>query len=793
MKRKNKKLLTFLLAGALCVSTIGGFASMKGITSSAADENAYKLSDIFAKENSASFSSDADNNTQFSLSKNSLVRIKRNLALKWYSEGEAKYLNFKFAFADDNFSSISFKVESASAVASADNKAVNTIKFVNNDEAVSVFVNDVDSGVTVNVGVALAVSLSEGVNDGEFGVNLTVGEETKAIGTFTNVGANFAEYTASKMSPLSISAEIPAGALADAATTKVTFTELNGQSFSGVELENNEYYVKDNAAPVLVVNEDVSGFLLGTSFKNSLSYKVIDVLQLSSLKEEKTYYQYNPTDEEVTYKKLDDNVVFLDTEYTTADGKQTTVYREENREYVSIKITLSDKVNDAATYDLSWYAGENTVKPNGYEGDIEYLVIDRNTEGPTYNYIVATADADDEEKGTNVVDKEQLALVVKEFQDELDTNAETVLINSDITLPSMEKLFADNNGYRNLKFTISYKTPGSDSTKLSTNLAYNALKLTVDHEGDYEFKVFANDKTGNKMMYYDADGKLVVVDSTTVWDIEEIPTFRFTIKNTGMKADPSTTATTSYRSDEKNLGERYTFSDVKIIGAMNSKETYKLYRIDEDKARELKISFDEKDISSITYAALAEKLAGKFNEYREDYIGELYLDAFVELLANKLGADVTADMVKQCFVEINEFDSRITEDNNAEAWNNHNKYNWSISSQAFTAAETGNYVIFADYWENEIPTQRVAAYKVITVEEKSDGTAGETTSWVEQNIVSVILFGIAGILLIVVIILLFVKPSEETLEDVEQKATKRYERVNEAKKVGKKNNKKEDK
>ena len=105
----------------------------------------------------------------------------------------------------------------------------------------------------------MAVSLSEGVNDGEFGVNLTVGEETKSIGTFTNVGANFAEYTASKMSPLSISAEIPEGALADAATTKVTFTELNGQSFSGVELENNEYYVKDNAAPVLVVNEDVSG------------------------------------------------------------------------------------------------------------------------------------------------------------------------------------------------------------------------------------------------------------------------------------------------------------------------------------------------------------------------------------------------------------------------------------------------------------------------------------------------------------------------------------------------------
>ena len=62
----------------------------------------YKLSDIFAKENSATFTSDAGN-TQFNLSNGSLVRIKRNLALKWFDESGAKYLNFKFAFADANF------------------------------------------------------------------------------------------------------------------------------------------------------------------------------------------------------------------------------------------------------------------------------------------------------------------------------------------------------------------------------------------------------------------------------------------------------------------------------------------------------------------------------------------------------------------------------------------------------------------------------------------------------------------------------------------------------------------
>jgi hypothetical protein len=272
------------------------------------------------------------------------------------------------------------------------------------------------------------------------------------------------------------------------------------------------------------------------------------------------------------------------------------------------------------------------------------------------------------------------------------------------------------------------------------------------------------------MQYYNEEGELTTVDSVSVWDFDMIPTFRFTVKNQGMKADGTTTATKSYRSDEEDLGDKYTFTDVKIVGATKTKETYKLYKINADKARH--IGMDEDDLASITYANLADAVAGSLKEYKEDYIGEVYLQAYAKLLSEKLGADVTQAMVEECFEEINEFDSRITEENNKEAWNKHNKYNWTIASQAFTAAETGNFVIMADYWETEIPTQRVAAYKVITVEEKSDGTDGETQSWVEQNIVSVILFGVACVLLIIVVILLFVKPSDETLEDVDQKAAK---------------------
>lgn len=777
MKRNNKKLLTLILAGALCVSTVGGIAAMDGITPSAAEAGKWELSDIFVKESKAEYSitSDENKDMQITLYNSSVIRTKRNLALKWFDgKDSAKYLNFKFALNDTNFQSVSFKVETTSAVANADNKAINTVKFENTNGALSVCVFEGEEAtnaatkypVTDVVGKTLAISLTAGENDGEFGVELTVGDNAAiSIGTFKNVGANYAEYTAGSMVPFAISAELPTNV--ENASTVVALKELNGQTFGGLTEENGKYYVMDNAAPVLVVNEDVAGFLLGTKF--SLNYKAIDVLQSLSLSDEKTYYQYNPADEALTdekYVKLSTDVTFLDTAYTKEDGTQTTVFREDGKEYVSIKITLGDNrgADSKKTYDLSWYATEDAVVS---KEEVDYIIIDRNTQGPSYQHIVATKNEADD-LGTNVIDEDKLNAAVDDYQIKLEEAAAGVYVNSDITLPSLEKLFYDNNGYRNLKFTISYKTPGSDSTKLSTNLAYNGLKLTVDHEGEYEFKVFANDKAGNKMEYYNEKGELTTVDSTTVWDLDEIPTFRFTIANQGMKADGSTTATKSYRSDEEDLGDRYTFTDVKIVGATNIKETYKLYHINADKARAIGLGEDE--LAAITYENLAGKVKDAIKTHHDDYIGEVYLGAYAELLAGNLGAEVTQAQVLECFEEINEYDSRITEDNNADAWNKHNKYNWTIDSQCFTAAETGNFVILADYWEMEIPTQRVAAYKVITVEEKSDGTDGETTSWVEQNIVSVILFAIAGVLLIIVIILLFVKPSDETLEDLDKKA-----------------------
>ena len=128
------------------------------------------------------------------------------------------------------------------------------------------------------------------------------------------------------------------------------------------------------------------------------------------------------------------------------------------------------------------------------------------------------------------------------------------------------------------------------------------------------------------------------------------------------------------------------------------------------------------------------------------------------------------------FSEIKEYDDRITEENAKDEWEAYNKYNWSVSSQSFTAAEEGIYVIIADYWEEELPVQRATAYKIVVVDSKIDSIKGTTLSWVKNNLVSVILFGVAGLMLIAIIVLLLIKPSDETMEDIDEKAAKKAEK-----------------
>lgn len=796
MKTNNKKwLASLMLVGALSAATVGA-----SLTASADEaqvtETAYNVTSVFLAQSGAVIGAEAPDGaaadaakvTTFTLADNDSVIFRNDLAFKWFeAEGQAKYLSVAFAFKDLNFETVTFTVESASAWATEDEKAKNTVTFINKSGVVSVKVNDGNektTAIAAKTDIVLSLAAAGTENEiGKFAVMMKEGESAAVeIGTFENVGENFSEYengTTDKMYPLTVKAVIPDDAASDKKSTVILLKDINGQRFDNVKTtvsgDKTTYEVIDTAAPVLVVNQEVSGFALGTTF--ALDYEVVDVLQQSNLTKTLKYYQYNPADTEKSYKDLSTTTRFMDTVYyVDADSKAyaeagegrtaVRVYdKNDGKEFVSVTITLGDKAFAASavqkTYDLSWYASKTESKTVGSE-EIKFIVADRTEVGATYNYITA----DKTSKTNKISDQAALDAQIEAFQGELAKAAKDVYAgsNSYIYIPSVKWLFSDDDGYTNLKFTISYKTRTS-SEKTASSLSYNGLKFSVSEEGEYEFKIFANDKAGNTMKYY-LENEEVSVSTSNVWKIEEIPSFTFKIENKGLKVDDGEKV--SDRKDSEVLDKTYKFSDLKVVGATSLQENYKLYKINDANKIGLKSV-----LANVTYADILATAKTRYSEVvNGDYMA-LWLQVYAEKLALAIGNGTTAEQVKACFVEIEEYNDKIDEEEHADAWaDSDNKYNWTSSSQSFKTAEEGTYVILADYYEKEIPSQRATAYMVVTVQSKTDVVKGDTGEWLKNNLVSVILFAIAGVLLIVIIILFLIKPSDETLEDLDKKAEK---------------------
>jgi len=797
MKRKNKKLITLMLAGLCAVSLSTAVASTTAMAEEAeVKASTYAISEIF----STSGTLDVENDTvAFKLGNEKYARIKRDLAFKWYEgKNDARYLTVKFAFKALNFESITFEVESSSSVANKDQKAVNAVKFtVKEGKVYASVINGEKEGVQqetqIIAGNEVVLALTQGDKFDSFGVTvdgvaLNYGEDENGNpikAEFTNVGANYSDYSLEKMHPLEITAKLASGATEDAV---VLLNEINGQLFTGKDVIVDKK-VTDTAAPVLVVNEDVNGFQYGTAF--SLSYEKVDVLQASSLKEEKKYYRYNPADTATNYDStLTTSTYFMDTVYYTngtdvskekKDGYKATSVRQEEggKEYVSIKFTLGDDTYDDTknadgeipfakmTYDLSWYAADTALANKEVGGTaMDFIVIDENDVGATYTHILA-----DEKNAVNVVDS-QLDAEAAEYQELLKEEAKDTYAgsNSDFELPAVDWMIKDNGGYRGLKFTISYRTPSSSSAKTASNLSYNNLEIAVTEEGMYEFKVFATDKAGNPMKYY-LDGELVNVSTSNIWDIEEIPSFTFTIDNLGIKVEEASSA--SSRKVEKILDETYTLSGLTVVGATNKQSKYALYRLDTSKYNGPAITTNA--LTSVKYETIREEAISRLGEVgKADANGNVaiptYFDLYLDVYAAKVASAInsTKAAVKACFVQVKEYNANITEKD--PEWEEYNKYRWNASSTSFKTVEEGEYLILADFWEKELPMQRATAYKVVIVDSKEDVAKGDSKvmAWIKNNVVSVVLFGIAAIMLILIIILLLVKPSDETLDDLDE-------------------------
>lgn len=846
MKKTNKKWMTLLLSGMLGVATLGAGLIKTDVVS--ADETPtvknYTLTDIFASDSTGVIGADnrgdedaTAETAKFTLSKGESVEFRRNLALKWYDEAEgvvsARYFTVKFSLADTSFDALSVVMESESATANEENKTTNKLTFTkaaNGNLAIAV------NGVTAATEIAaanihdemtLTLSETEGADYGTFDVVLNGNK----VGKFTNIGANYAAYTSGKVIPLSIESEKAEDeeetTEEETADTVVYLYELNNQRFDNVVTEtgsnNNEVKkVPDTAAPVIVINEDITdGLLLGTSFAY-YSPTVLDVMPNSNAKiTTRSFYQWNPTDTAVTYNTdFKSSHYFMETTYYLAeDGstyatrteanesgknfKATTVYKENNnQEFLSVKYAVQDDSMGLSSktkeYQLAWYAEDGAKET---KDGVEYVYLNRKNEGATYKFIKLDdankenllIDSDGNVEGSAEYDEtKSLAAAVAKYQEALETAAAEAVAgsNSYIYFPSLSWLIEDNNGYRNLKFVICYKSPSSTTGKSTSQLNYNGLRLSTSDEGFYEFKVLATDAAGNGMYYY-LNGELVKVTSSNIWDIEEIPAFSYTIERKGVsiKADSDIA---SKRKDSVEFNGKFSgFTDPTVVGMTSKKSAYALYKVDTSIYND-GLDYTTKQLTAavltdVTYATLKKDIDAAFKDpdipipSQGEYF-DFYLKLYVARLAKALGATSPQEIEKleSCFIAIDEYDSTITEED--AAWDT-NKFKWNPSGKSFEAVERCEYIIFADYYESDLATQRVAAYKVIEVEAEEDVNYIKT-QWIKENITSVVLFAIAGVMFVMIIVLLLIKPSDETLEDVEEAADEQN-----SKKKGKKNRK----
>ena len=711
IRNQKNKLLTLLVAGVIGTAALGGAVVNSYTSAAAADQSTYSLSTIFTTSQ-ATLSKNGDQASgefKMEISDGGRVSYTRDLALKWYEKSETaveeKYMNMDFTLVGTDFTKLVFTFESASLTATKDDKAINKVVFTNDGGVVKVGVNDSTTLYNVDTTKKLSLALKNASDEADsFDVVLTEeGGAANTIGAFTNIGVNFAEYdTSKKIYSFAVTAEAD-----DSAKAALLLHQINGQSLT-VNADNR---FVDNTAPVLVVNEDIDGYVLGTTF--ALDYEVIDVLDRTVTKTLK-YYQYDPDDAAAAQKEYDESndadktlkapeyqtlsttTYFLETNYTYDDNgtdKSTTVYKtSDGVEYVSIKITLTDDGENDYDYFLDWYLAKAKVNVDttkagftateGYT-DIGYVkVYANNEEGAKYTFVdLDETDADDLKNNFNE-NHPAYTDFVKALKDLEQDDEGNLLLSagegSYLYLPSMKGLFVDNGGYSNLKFTISYKTTTNNTAKTSSGLTASSLKLEVTEAGTYEFKVFAVDKAGNNMKYY-LDGELVEVTSSNVWSIEEIPSFSVKVAHNGLTVEDE-----GKKRETEVLYGTYDIPNFELIGSSNATKEYALFYIDQSKVQNTSVS----KLHDVSFASLATRAQTLKDENVEERGLELYKLAY----AMEITGDVVSarQLIADAFMQIDEYNSKIDKELHPDDWeNSDNDYAWKPDSRTFSPQKTG--------------------------------------------------------------------------------------------------------
>lgn len=814
MSKTKLRLLTIVSLALLFALALGAaMGAIPAERSRAADAKTYDAESVFhagvdATVEGSSAEEGETSWVQFSLKDGASVEFHRNLAFKWFEAAEegtkselenpgvAKYFSMSFSFPELLFERLTVAFESSEENITKDGIATNKLVFSKTSTQLGVAVLDSASEAEedkleesaykyadYHANDVVTVAFGAGTEPGEFSVTVKVGETGEPIeSTFTNIGGNYSEYrndsAATPELPLSFTAHLPEGTAADTKQL-VHMRSLNGQTF---EL-NEDGDVVDNAKPVLVIDESVYAFRLGQRF--SLTYTAMDVCK-DSVDTSRRYYYMLKKDEDGNFVKPDLSTSSNDYKsLSTSTYFMPTADTTENEEaYVSIRFRLDDGTfTDHFVY-LTWYADDSAVEKMGNEGvskltgytcnickyectveeyeDLtaegkdfkcpgkvddadctaavtdykeknetnyfDYIKVNLEAEGPAYLGVEKVEETTD---GGNTVlahnDDTAAQAIWEKYREELAAAADKVSAGDGayLYLPSLRGLIASNYAdYRNLRFSIYYYKPGTSSggsASSATSLRYNNLRIEVEEKGEYRFRVIAQDAAGNAMKYYDKDGKLVTLTSSNVWDVEGIPEFHFIAGYTGPVVEEKDTQTPGRR--EKT----YTIPSFDIIALSGYKTEYKLYR------------YDDSAEDALTYEQLVKKLKG----------------------ATEIDADL-----REKLITIEKFNHDVDEDD-PEWEKTNNDYAWDPdSSLTFCPQVVGYYVVEVVVTDAKIIGLSTTAYQVIEIEEVTDTIKGQS-QWLKNNLTSVILFSIAGVLFIALVVVFVIKPSDQSVEEVD--------------------------
>lgn len=747
----------------------------------------------------------------FKVGKDQTVEYRQNLAYSWYTAADVNgKFSMEIGFNNATFERYVIRFQSQQYSLTEDKITENYIVFTPSatetgkvDMSVVQELEDDTTLTPVIYDLSGHIKIAFGdFNDGEYALLVN----DREVASFKNVYEPFATYVSSgdnAVTPLTFSATFAEGQQDN--TADMVLYDINGQSFEFLDTKEvdgkivYETKITDNAAPVMCFTKTPSYLIDGDSI--GFEYKVIDVIGTST-RATAYYYvlsgeQYASDDFEYdrySYTGDDkDKNPFIEVSSSSAiriiRDKNTFIPNDLLGEnvygLVKIYYKLEDRSGSKAQSDIvfvDWYAKDSALVDiadyKGGESSKFLKLIDETEHKPGLTYaqesnLTATDTTSVETDPVLYAYKQTIQQFQKAYQKKIDEAIEKIEdedgnvigklfagTDSKFYLPSFDNLtdangnpitfdLADTDEYLykgDYKYSIYYKAKTSSST---TSLDANALSINLtEADVEYRFTIFITDSFGKDMRYpTKVDDKIVWEKITTddIWSedfAELLPFFNFHVYYKEATATPPESLSIAY------VNSSYSGVSFTIKGVSGTYTTkYDLYVVDKN-------SLNDALGSTLTYEEFNEQVNDLFNN----------------------------PDTRKYFTTVKSASNLLETDYNYEAAK---ALNWNPTSVSFTPQSVEDFYVVRLTIQDNNSKNTDYQYAVVAASVETTPLKGES-EWVENNLVSIILFSVAGLFLVALVVLLIVKPKDKG--DIDTVYTEEVEKENAKKRKKSKDN-----